>query len=105
MVLLLRDRFPALDDAEDTTHPKEMFPYAFVSGVMWAGANAAWFVANTNLGLVVSYPLIALGPCVVASVVGAVLFGELRGRRNVILLTAAFSVVGVSCVFTVLSKE
>jgi glucose uptake protein GlcU len=104
-VLILRRRFPVLDDPEGTTHPCDMFPYAFASGVMWAGANAAWFVANTNLGLVVSYPLIALGPCVVASVVGAVLFGELRGKRNMILLSAAFAVVGVSCVFTVLSKE
>lgn len=101
-VSVLRRWFPTLEKT-DITNPMDMFVPAFVSGVMWAIAATAWFIANTNLGLAISYPLVALGPCIVASLWGILYLREISGRRNFMFLGLAFSVAALSCVFTVLS--
>jgi hypothetical protein len=73
---------------------------AFGSGLLWAIGQISFFVANENLELVVSYPIIATGPGLVGSLWGIFFFKEIRGFRNLAFLTLAFAltVVGVICI-------
>ena len=69
-------------------YPKAIVP-AFTSGIMWAIAQVAWFVANGALGFAISFPIIACGPGLVASLWGIFVFGEIRGKRNYIVISIA----------------
>jgi hypothetical protein len=80
-------------------HAKIILP-AFANGMIGAVASAAWFVANQNLGFVVSFPIIAAGPGVVSTLWGMLFFKEIGGTRNVILLVVAFVSLIVSAVLT-----
>merc|ERR1719384_2253652 len=59
----------------------------WISGVMWGIAQSTWFVADDNLGLTTAYPIITAGPGVVASLWGVFVFGEVQGKRNLIILS------------------
>jgi len=84
-------------------YPEVTFP-AFISGTMWAAAQISWFVANSALLLVVSYPLITVMPTVVQNFWGIVVFKEISGRRNFMFFGLAyfFSFASIAC--TVLAK-
>jgi len=84
-------------------YPEVTFP-SFLSGVIWAIADIAWFVANSKLSFVVSFPLIATGPGIVGSLWGIFVFGEIRGGKNYSVLGGAFLVTAISMVFIVLSS-
>jgi len=73
---------------------------ALLAGILWAVAQSAWFVANRNLGLSVSFPIITTGPGVVASLIGIIFFKEIQGRRNFAYLSTAFllTLSGVICI-------
>jgi len=73
---------------------------ALLSGVLWASAQSAWFVANKNLGLSVAFPIITTGPGVVASIIGIIFFKEIQGGRNFAFLFTAFLLTfsGVICI-------
>eukprot|EP00397_Hematodinium_sp_SG-2012_P056400 GEMP01069562.1.p1 GENE.GEMP01069562.1~~GEMP01069562.1.p1 ORF type:complete len:400 (+),score=33.99 GEMP01069562.1:34-1233(+) len=51
----------AVKKNKPTVNPKIILP-AFVSGVMWAIAQIAWFYANDQLGLSIAFPIITSGP-------------------------------------------
>jgi len=70
------------------------------SGTLWALAQSAWFVANSNLGLSVAFPIITTGPGVVASLIGIIFFKEITGSRNFTFLAIAFGLTfaGVICI-------
>ena len=87
------------NDVEDMLIP------ALASGFVWSIAQIGWFVANTNLGLTMSFPLVCLGPSIVANTWGILLFKEIQGRRNFIFLGVGFLFVGLSCFCTVFSKD
>lgn len=73
---------------------------ALLSGVLWASAQSAWFVANKNLGLSVAFPIITTGPGVVGSTIGIIFFKEIQGKRNLTFLFTAFGLTfsGVLCI-------
>jgi hypothetical protein len=52
------------------------------------------------LKFVVAYPIISTGPGVVASLWGALLFNEIRGKRNILVLLFAFALtfIGVGII-------
>jgi hypothetical protein len=82
--------------------PFELYPAAllpaFLAGLVWAVAMVAWFVANQRLtSLAVTFPIITATPGLVASLWGVVVFGEIRGRRNLGVLAAAFGLTATSC--------
>ena len=83
---------------------EDMICPALASGAIWAVAQIGWFIANTNLGLTMSFPLVCLGPSIVANVWGVLLFREIQGRRNFMFLGSGFVLVGISCFCTVFSK-
>lgn len=76
----------------------------FISGLMWAAAQTAWFVANTSLSVAVAFPLITSGPGIVSSLWGVFVFKEIAGRRNFIVLGAAISLAVTGCVLIGVAK-
>jgi len=79
--------------------PSSIVP-AFLSGAMWGIAQAFWLVANGTLGLTVAYPIVTLGPTIVSSLWSVFLFKEIRGRRNLIILSVAM-LSNITCVLMV----
>lgn len=77
---------------------------SFLSGSVWSFAQMAWFVANTNLSLVISFPIISTAPGVVASLVGIVLYKEIQGTKNFIILGGAILLTITGCICIALSK-
>jgi glucose uptake protein GlcU len=77
----------------------------FVSGVGWAIGQISWFIANDNLGLVVSFPIICLGPSIVGCLWSVFLFKEIRGVRNYALLLASFIILAIAATCTVFAKN
>jgi hypothetical protein len=77
---------------------------AFLSGSLWAVAQICWFIANTKLDLVVAFPIISTGPGVIASLWGVLVFKEIKGTRNLMVLGAAFTMTIVSVILITLSK-
>ena len=75
-----------------------------LSGVIWATAQTSWFIANNDLSLVVAFPIVAMGPGIVASIWGVTVYKEITGKRNYIILLAAFIVAAISATMLVISK-
>ncbi|XP_071976718.1 transmembrane protein 144 [Engystomops pustulosus] len=83
--------------------PQAILP-GFISGILWAIANCCWFLANTYLSAVVSFPIITAGPGLVAALWGVLVFKEIKGMRNYLLLILAFCVVLSGSLLTAFSK-
>ncbi|XP_068134971.1 transmembrane protein 144 [Hyperolius riggenbachi] len=84
-------------------YPKAILP-GFISGFLWAIANCCWFLANNYLSAVVSFPIITAGPGLVAAMWGVLVFKEIRGNRNYLLLVLAFCIVLSGSLLTAFSK-
>ncbi|KAM9398389.1 transmembrane protein 144a isoform 2-T4 [Salvelinus alpinus] len=78
--------------------------FGFVSGVMWGVATCCWFLANTYLSAVVSFPIITTGPGLIAALWGVVVFKEVKGWCNFLILGMAFSLVLAGALLTAFSK-
>jgi len=76
----------------------------WLSGVLWGIADASWFIANDNLGLTTAFPIITTGPGLVASLWGVCIFGEVTGKRNLIVLMVAFTISLIAVALITLSK-
>ncbi|KAA0722387.1 Transmembrane protein 144 [Triplophysa tibetana] len=83
--------------------PKAVLP-GFVSGLMWGVATCCWFLANHYLSPVVSFPIITTVPGVIAALWGVVVFREVKGLRNYIVLIIAFCFVLSGALLTAFSK-
>nr|XP_055061489.1 transmembrane protein 144a [Misgurnus anguillicaudatus] len=83
--------------------PKAVLP-GFVSGLMWGVATCCWFLANHYLSAVVSFPIITTVPGVIAALWGVVVFKEVKGLRNYIVLILAFCLVISGALLTAFSK-
>jgi len=71
-----------------------------ISGVMWAIAQSCFFIANQDLGLTLSFPMIATGPGAVACLWGILLFREIQGLQNFLFFGCAvlLNVMGVALI-------
>ncbi|XP_026885196.2 transmembrane protein 144a isoform X2 [Electrophorus electricus] len=76
----------------------------FVSGVMWGVATCCWFLANHYLSAVVSFPIITTVPGLIAAIWGVVVFKEVKGLRNYLVLVLAFCLVLTGALLTAFSK-
>ncbi|KAM6976918.1 LOW QUALITY PROTEIN: transmembrane protein 144-like [Aplochiton taeniatus] len=75
----------------------------FASGLMWGVATCCWFLANTS-SPVVSFPIITTGPGLIAAMWGVLVFKEIKGLCNFLVLGAAFSLVVAGALLTSFSK-
>jgi glucose uptake protein GlcU len=93
----------ALKKNAPVLYPGAVLP-GLLSGVMWAIAQIAFFVANDQLKMTISFPLISTGPALVASLWGVLVFKEIKGVRNLSVLGLSFVLIIVSAVLITLSK-
>ncbi|XP_053258960.1 transmembrane protein 144 isoform X1 [Podarcis raffonei] len=84
-------------------YPEAIIP-GFVSGVLWAIATSCWFLANHYLSAVVSFPIITAGPGFIAAMWGVLVFKEIKGLKNYLLLLIAFCVILAGSLSTAFSK-
>jgi len=84
-------------------NPRLVIP-GFISGVMWAIANTCWFVANNSISRSVAFPIITSGPGIVSALWGVFVFGEIRGQRNLRMLSCSVVLSITGCVMIAISK-
>lgn len=77
---------------------------ALVSGAMWGIANSSFFLANNALSQAVTFPIVSSGPSAIASLWGIILYKEIKGRRNFIILGIGFALAVTGSILTGLSK-
>jgi len=93
----------ALKKNKPVLYPSVVLPGIF-SGILWSLADISWFVANQNLLIVVSFPIITTGPGVIASLWGIFVFKEVVGKRNILILCLAFAITITGVILIALSK-
>lgn len=84
-------------------YPELILP-GFLAGVMWGIADIGWFIANDLLSQPISFPIITSTPALIGAFWGIVLFHEIQGRRNYIVLMLAVCFALSGSVLTGLSK-
>ncbi|ELT94008.1 hypothetical protein CAPTEDRAFT_3325 [Capitella teleta] len=84
-------------------YPQAILP-SLLSGVMWAIADASWFIANSALSEAVSFPIITSGPGIIGAMWGILMFKEIQGKRNILLVILAASFTIAGAVLTGFSK-
>jgi len=85
-------------------HPSAILP-GFISGIMWGIAEVAWFVANRYLTPAISFPIVTSGPALIASLWGVVVFKEVRGTKNFMIMAVAYSLTITASVLAGFSKS
>lgn len=70
---------------------------------MWGGANLCYFMATNGLTQSISYPISAGGPPVFASFWGVFLYKEVKGIKNLSILTIGIGIAIAGCVLVGLS--
>eukprot|EP01133_Synstelium_polycarpum_P011473 gene11473-13375_t len=83
--------------------PQTVFP-SFISGLLWGIANVGLMVATQKLGYTVGFPMGSSGPMIVSSLWSVLLFKEIRGVRNIIILLVSFAFLGAGIVMLPLSS-
>lgn len=78
---------------------------AFISGVMWGIAQAALIFANAILGQSISFPLVSVGPAIVAGLWSIFYIKDICGLQNYLIFTAGTVIRTVACVLIALSDQ
>ncbi|VUZ55607.1 unnamed protein product [Hymenolepis diminuta] len=76
---------------------------SLLSGVLWAIAQSSWFVANAALGEPVTFPVVTTCPAVIATLVSVIVFKEITGKKNYLILSGAICVTFVGIIINALS--
>ncbi|XP_060566093.1 transmembrane protein 144-like isoform X1 [Ruditapes philippinarum] len=96
--------YAAFSGNKPKVYPRAILP-GFVSGLMWGVATSSWFVANKVLSESVAFPIVTTGPGVIASILGVVVFREIQGRKNILILLLGMTVTITGSVLAGLSKK
>ncbi|EUB55892.1 Transmembrane protein [Echinococcus granulosus] len=65
---------------------------SILSGILFGLAQSSWFIANVALGEPITFPIVSTCPALIATLVGVVVFREIKGKRNLIILCVAMCV-------------
>lgn len=84
-------------------YPRLALP-AFISGLLVGLAQVGWYIGNKNLSFNITFPINTSGPSVVASLWGIIVFREIRGVKQLTLVTIAIIVSILGVIFITLSK-
>ena len=84
-------------------NPRVTLP-GMLSGLMWATAQTCWFIANDALSVSVAFPIITSGPGIVSALWGVLVFGEISGTRNYVVLCSAIVLALTGCTMIGMSK-
>jgi glucose uptake protein GlcU len=77
---------------------------AFVSGIMWGIAQAAFTLANSVLSQTISFPLIQIGPSTIAALWSIFYFKDIIGSRNYWIVAGGTLFRIIAAVLIILSK-
>ena len=91
-------------DTEPQLFPKVTFP-AFLSGIIWVVAQICLFIANSQLGTVISAPLSVVGPSLVGTLLGVFVLKEISGKKNYILILIFFILSSAAAVCILFSRK
>ncbi|EDQ91432.1 uncharacterized protein MONBRDRAFT_6201 [Monosiga brevicollis MX1] len=83
--------------------PEVILP-SMASGVMWAIAQTCFMVANQHLSQAIAYPIITAVPGTIGALWGVLVFKEIRGLRNMLVLTLAFAITFTSVALTAMAN-
>jgi hypothetical protein len=83
-------------------YPNMILP-SIVSGAMWALASCGWMIATAYLGFTVGYVLVAIGPMLVNSFWTTVVFREIKGIKNIVILLFSLSIALAGVILLALS--
>ncbi|KAL0479376.1 10 TM domain-containing transmembrane protein [Acrasis kona] len=72
-------------------YPNMIVP-SIISGMMWGVACCCQLMATKNLGYSVGYALVAIGPMLVNTFWTTVVFKEITGKRNLIILVVSLTI-------------
>ena len=75
-----------------------------LSGLMWGVATGCFFLANSTLSQAITFPIIATVPGMIAAFWGILMFKEIKGLRNFLILAVASSMTITGAIVTALSK-
>lgn len=84
-------------------YPRLALP-AFISGVLVGLAQVGWYIGNKNLSFNITFPINTSGPSVVASLWGIIVFREIKGKKQLTLVSVAIIVSVLGVIFITLSK-
>lgn len=89
--------------------PPQVFPQSilpsYISGAMWGIAQCGLMIATQILGYTIGFPIGSAGPLVVSSLWSVLYFGEIRGRKNLLLLLLSFVFIGTGIAMLSLSHK
>ncbi|KAL5971694.1 hypothetical protein TSMEX_000573 [Taenia solium] len=88
-----------------------------LSGILWGVAQSSWFIANAALGEPISFPIVTTCTAVIATLVGVVIFneikvcppyilchfGDLQRKRNFMILGVAMCVAFIGILINAFS--
>jgi glucose uptake protein GlcU len=77
---------------------------ATLSGVIRGVALIAWFTANGELGFPITFPIITAGPGLVGALWGIIVYKEITGKRNLMVLGVAVTVTILSMALIAMSR-
>ncbi|EOD37441.1 hypothetical protein EMIHUDRAFT_252101 [Emiliania huxleyi CCMP1516] len=83
---------------------KDVVLPGLIAGILWGIAQVCWFKANAVLSYVIAFPIIVGIPGVIAAMWGVVLFGENKGRKNMICLSIIIVLQAISLILIATSK-
>ena len=71
---------------------------------MWGVGNSSFFLANNALTQAITFPIVSSGPSAISALWGILLYREIKGTKNFIILSIGFTVATVGAVLCGLSK-
>jgi glucose uptake protein GlcU len=83
-------------------NPRIALP-GFCSGLLWAIAQTAFFVANDQLKFVVTFPVLGVVPGILATIIGILFYNEISGTRNFQIIGISIATTTLGCLFIALS--
>uniref|UniRef100_A0A2C9M793 Transmembrane protein 144 n=1 Tax=Biomphalaria glabrata TaxID=6526 RepID=A0A2C9M793_BIOGL len=104
-----KDKLKANKSSGEVADDKIVYPSVIlpgiVSGIMWGIATTCWFIANAELSEAISFPIVSTAPCAIASLFwGVLVFHEVKGVRNILILVLAFCVMATGVILAGLSR-
>jgi glucose uptake protein GlcU len=76
---------------------------SFLSGIIWAIANISSFIAINELKYIITSPILSIGPAVISNLCMILLFKEIEGKKNYILLGSSILLSSIGIMLIILS--
>jgi glucose uptake protein GlcU len=71
---------------------------------MWGIGNSSFFLANNSLTQAITFPIVSSGPSAISAIWGVILFREIKGSRNFVLLGFGFALAIAGSILCGVSK-